>query len=250
MLLHRGVFVFCLLLTGCKEQILHDLSEMDANRLLTRLGAASITAEKIKQADSRWSLSVDQQDSLAALSLLSEARVLRDSNKKSEEASPLVSNREDQRFRFERRLSGELEETLGALPGVLEARVHLNLPPVDPLFGRPSRDNKGSASILIVLKRESELQVDSVAQLVSGASGISREGVSVLLSEGGAEGESYVQKIQRDRMNKLSFGLTNSSVVRIAGAVTFFLALFGGAIFVWWLRRRKKLSDLIAFSNV
>ncbi len=93
----------------------------------------------------------------------------------------MLASREDQRFRYERSLSHEIELTLSNAPGVLESRVHLNLPAIDPIFGQPLGKKEGSGSVLLVV-RDAVLKREEVATLVAGASGVPEESISVLIT--------------------------------------------------------------------
>jgi type III secretory pathway lipoprotein EscJ len=54
-------------LAGCREPILHDLAESEANRLISRLSQIDVASEKVIQADGRWSLAVGHSDTVKAL---------------------------------------------------------------------------------------------------------------------------------------------------------------------------------------
>ena len=169
-------------LCGCKEQILHNLAEDEANNFLTKLHAGAIDAEKVRQADGRWALAVEKDAALPALKLLSDSRLLRAAGREPQSKPSMVSSREEQRFQYERSLSSSIEQTLFAIDGVLDARVHLNLPPLDPLFGQPLSKEAGSASVLLVTSPGVILPEEKVQALVAGASGIAAAKISVLLT--------------------------------------------------------------------
>ncbi|MCB0328777.1 MAG: hypothetical protein KDD70_03915 [Bdellovibrionales bacterium] len=170
-------------IAGCKEQILHDLTESDSNRLITRLHQAGILAEKTKQNDGGWSIAVAKSDAIEALSALSHARVFRKQRAEVPESSSMLPSRDAQRFQFERAIAGELELTLSALAGVLETRVHLHLPPTDPLFGRElTSEYPSSASVLLITDSEFSTSESGIKGLVAGGSGIAEERISVLVS--------------------------------------------------------------------
>ncbi|MCB0352178.1 MAG: hypothetical protein KDD64_01600 [Bdellovibrionales bacterium] len=173
-----------LILAGCKEQIVHQLSEEDANRYLARLHSGQFEAEKVRLPDSTWAIAVPRSDSAAAIQFLSRSRLFRRSHGDASESRSFLVSREEERFRFERAMSREVEATLTAIDGVLEARVHLNLPPRDPLFG-VSREGDGaaSASVLLITSRDLPLSNDSIRELIAGAAGVPLEGVSVLTSQ-------------------------------------------------------------------
>ena len=176
-----SLLLVLLALSGCREQIIHHLSESEANRLITRLADVGIESEKVKQADGSWALAVDSASSVPALRAVSDARLLRNEDTAPLEKSSLMSSREDQRFRFERALARELEMTLNNIPAVLESRVHLNLPMVDPLFGQKLDSSPGSASVLLVATSDTVSRTD-VASIVAGASGIPFKDISIMLS--------------------------------------------------------------------
>jgi hypothetical protein len=94
----------------------------------------------------------------------------------------MIPSREEQRFRYERSVALSIEESLSALPGVLDARVHLNLPDDDPLFGDAARKG-GSGSVLLVVEHGFAASDEEVSALVGGAAGLPREVVRVLKSK-------------------------------------------------------------------
>jgi type III secretory pathway lipoprotein EscJ len=75
-----------------------------------------------------------------------------------------------------------IEDSLNAMSGVLEARVHLNLPETDPLFGTRKQD-AGSGSVLLVVDGRYLAKDEEVSGLVSGAAGIPATRVTVLKSQ-------------------------------------------------------------------
>lgn len=174
-------------MAACREQIVHNLSEIDSTRMVTQLSSRGVVATREKQTDGRWTVSVDSTDTKLALKLIDSRRLLHDDRQPLDDRSSVLASREEQRFKFERSLSREIEGTLGALDGVLDARVHLNLPPMDPLFGQPLSQNKGSASVLIIVGAEFKAQSSEVASIISGASGVPLDNVSVLLSHSSDE---------------------------------------------------------------
>jgi type III secretion protein J len=177
-LLCAGLFLF----TGCREQVLHNLSEIDVTRIQSRLQGQGIAAERERQPDGRWTISVASDDSSRAIQFIEAHRLLREERAPDQSKSSMLASREDQRFHYERSLARELESTLGTLEGVLEARVHLNLPPLDPIFGQPLAQTKGTASVLLIASPVFVAQVPEIASMIAGASGIPVEGVSVLIS--------------------------------------------------------------------
>jgi len=177
------VLLVALALVGCREPILHDLSEHEANKVVSRLHAHEVQASKIAQSDGRWAIEVPSQELMRALEFLDSHRVLAGRGPIANVSSKgsFVPSREEQWFRYERSVATSIEESMAAIQGVLEAKVHVNLPEVDPLFGSRS-DDHGSGSVLLLVDHQFEAKNDEIAALVAGASGIPANTITVLVS--------------------------------------------------------------------
>jgi type III secretion protein J len=177
------LFPLVFIISACQEQIVHDLSEREANSVMSQLSMARLDARKVQQPDGRWAISVEHDEMIPALSYIETRRILttRDAKSVSNKGS-MIPSREEQRFRYERSVAVSIEESLSALPGVLDARVHVNLPDDDLLFGDLARKG-GSGSVLLVVDRTFVAGDDEVAALVGGAAGLPRDVVRVLKSQ-------------------------------------------------------------------
>lgn len=187
--LRAGICLVLIFLYGCRESILHDLSENEANSLISRLHERQITAEKVRQPDGKWSISVTQSETLRAIHDLEKERyALKDPAEKAEKPS-VMSSREEQRFSYERAVSREIEKTLRSIEGVLYSRVHMNLPLSDPVFGAKNQSG-GSASVLLVVNSAFRQEKEAVAGIVGGATGIAVTAITVIVNlQQGAETE-------------------------------------------------------------
>ncbi len=178
------VVLLCLSVCGCTEQILHDLTEAEANRIVSRLQGAELTAQKVLQSDGRWAISLPERQASAGLRYLEDHRVV--SSQRSDNFSfakgGLIPSREEQRFRYERALAAAIEESLQAVKGVLEARVHLNLPQSDSIFGERGEKVLGSSAVLLLVDDRFNTEERDIARLVAGAAGLQVERISVLRS--------------------------------------------------------------------
>ncbi|MBN8550214.1 MAG: hypothetical protein J0M12_12925 [Deltaproteobacteria bacterium] len=170
---------------------MHNLSESDANRFLTKLHDLEIDANKEKQADGSWLVSVPKDDAMRAIRSLDSARLFRPSRVESQERSSIIATREDQRLRSERMLAENLEVTLSSISGVLEAHVHLNLPPTDPLFGSRLHSAPGSASVLVVATPELKAAKEEILSLIAGASGVEPKGISIIISRAESDASAH-----------------------------------------------------------
>jgi len=178
------IAALAIFLLGCDEQILHDLSEQDANKVLSKLSVGSVDARKVLQSDGRWAISVARDEIVPALAYLDTNRVLspRSSVVHTSSKGGFVPSREEQWFRYERSVALSIEDSLSAMLGVLEARVHLNLPETDPLFGT-RKEHTGSGSVLLVVDTRYAAKDEEISALVSGAAGIPALKVTVLKSQ-------------------------------------------------------------------
>ncbi len=177
------LIILLILLTGCKEKVLHNLSETDANRVFAALSHSGIESTKEFQTDGKWSIAVDSSEMVPALRILGEKRIVKSDQDTPPKKSSMISSRETQRFEYERGLSQEIERTLLSIEGVLDARVHLNLPQVDPILGTKSDKDSGSASVLLIAQSDFSIDKLDLAQLVSGASGVISEKISILVTK-------------------------------------------------------------------
>lgn len=173
---------------------MHDLSEREANRVVSRLQQAQVSASKVSQADGRWAISVPHDSVIDALRFLDTQRTFspREESVSDSNRPGILPSRKDQWFRYERSLSLSIEESLVSIPGVLEAHVHLNLPEEDPLFGSGQR-GQGTGSVLLLVAEGCSARDEEIAALVGGAAGIPQESVRVLRSaaESVAQGEAH-----------------------------------------------------------
>lgn len=173
------LLLIVLILCSCRETIVHNLSEPEANRMLAHLYDQKLLVKKEKQADGRWCLSLPSEEAASGIRTLDSHKLLREPPIAVNDSASFMNSNEQERFKYERALSREIETTLSGLPSVLQARVHLNLPVSDPLFAAKKED--GSASVMLVAADENINKQDVVA-LVAGASGIEPAVVSVVLS--------------------------------------------------------------------
>jgi type III secretion protein J len=178
------VSMFALLLISCKERIIHDLSEGEANRLLSHFHDQGIEVAKERLPEGSWALSVPRDQASRAIVLLDQSRLTKRSRQIAPRQGSFLASREQQQLEFSRHLANEIELTLLSIDGVYEARVHLHLPAPDPILGaRRPEVGSGSASVLLVASAVISIPSLEVARIVSGASGVPTEQVAVLITE-------------------------------------------------------------------
>ncbi|RMD86887.1 MAG: hypothetical protein D6808_02400 [Candidatus Dadabacteria bacterium] len=237
--------IFCALISaaGCKESILHNLSESEANRLMTELYNGGIKADKALEPDGKWSIKVESSDVLKAIDFIDKRRLVRSGDSSLPKKSSVISSRQDQRFRFERALSGEIEKTLDSIDGVFESRVHLNLPPVDPIFGRRLGQEHGSASVLLIVASGFGVDERKIKELVAGAAGIDVSKVLVLITSSGGntvETAPVVATVVPKQRDTGFAEILNSAYFQIPASI---LILACGAFVVVKRKKKDKLVE-------
>ena len=237
--------LFFLLLTGCDEQIIHDLSEQDANRVLSRLSSADLGAHKVIQSDGRWAIAVPKDFIVPALSFLETNRVLspRSSQNNLSAKGGLIPSREEQWFRYERSVSQSIEDSLAAIVGVLEARVHLNLPETDPLFGTKKAES-GTGSVLLLIDQRFSSSNEDISALVGGAAGVVPSRITVLRSIAASPEQPEIigeqVNLKQEASSEWATVPGAGVSVRTAGMGFAALGLLGAVGVAAFLRRRVK----------
>lgn len=249
------LMVLCILLVGCRESIVHNLTESEANRLLTKLHTIGVQSSKVRQADGKWSLEVEEGDAVRAISFLNDTHLLREDSSELSGGSSVLSSREEQRFQLERAKAMEIEYTLSAIDGVLEARVHLNLPARDPLFGQPIGKSDGTgASVLLIAREDLELSEEGVRALVAGAAGLKKESISVLITKGGfRDNPTAPRSGAEDQLLREAYSVSSSpgsawSFSNLGVQIALSLILVGiGMLYVLWRKKngqKRKLEEI------
>ena len=175
-----------ILFTSCREQIVHNLSETDANRLINRLYKEDLKAEKVRQTDGLWALAVSQDEVPEALNLLEEHRELRISEVPEKNPGMFASTAE-KKFNLTQILSGQIEKTLSSIKGVLEAHVHIRPErEILPWQSMNQNESKESASVLLVINEDYVTTSEDIQRLVTGATGVEQGNIAVISNKASA----------------------------------------------------------------
>ncbi len=176
---------------GCgRDEILHGLEERQANQVLVALDDGGLAGEKRldEGTEGRWVVEVPRGEAARARRLLAERELPRPEAPGFAAVfakGSVVPTPAEDRARLLQALSGELSRSVEALDGVVEARVHVALPPDDPLRGTatPAR-----GSVLVKVRAGArpavETQAGGIRALVAGAvPGLEAAQVAVVISE-------------------------------------------------------------------
>jgi type III secretion protein J len=181
-----------LALTACsQEEIVHGLEESQANQVLVALDEDGMRAEKRREEGSEgtWRVEVASSEAPRAQRLLAERELPRPRPPGFGEVfgkGSIVPTPAEERALYLHALSGELARSVEAIDGVVEARVHLALPPADSL--RPEPVTTPRAAVLVKVRPGARSRLEPLAPgiqaLVAGAvAGLDATAVSVVVAE-------------------------------------------------------------------
>ena len=153
-----GVLLIGVLLTGCKQELYSNLSEKDANEMLSILYRSGVDGERVVKKDNLYALAVEPKDFSRATELLKQHGYPKEEFSNMGEIfkkEGLISSPLEERVRFIYALSQNVAETLTQIDGVITARVHIVLPENNPFA---EEIKPASASVYIKHHPDSNLE--------------------------------------------------------------------------------------------
>ena len=109
---------------GCRETILHNLDESQANKVLVLLHEHMIPVEKEPEGI-KWNVLVSKDEAILALKIIEGSRLLyRDLTREIQEPKGLLASKEERVAYLERQTAADLEKTIESIPGIIEAHIH------------------------------------------------------------------------------------------------------------------------------
>lgn len=222
MKVHICFFIIILTLYGCNTELQHGLQEDEANQIVNLLRSFGIDAKKDNESGSgqeqSWKISVPSNDATKAGEILEQYNFPRqrsDSLSSVFSGSSLIPTPTEERALLMRALAGELSKSLESIDGVIEARVHLNLPQQDDILSEKQK-NIPTASILIkYITKQPPYQVEDVKKLIAGAvPGLIPENVTVV----------KVKREPKIRISKVS-DYTNVGFIKVAKSSKLYLQM-------------------------
>lgn len=236
---------------GCAVPVAATLDEGDANRVVVALDQSGIDASKEPDpaAEGKFRVTVARDDVGRALTTMREEELPRPKTRGVLDAADrgqLVPSQAAEHAQLVAGLAGELEKTLGGIDGVLAARVHLNVPPREPLRDGPVP--KATASVLLEHRGTTPpLAPESIQRLVSGgAPGLTPADVAVVFvprttrAAAGRTDLAHVGPITVARGSMTTLKIAFASLVAVV------LALAAATLALWAkaarLRRERELE--------
>lgn len=222
------------LLAGCSMQLHQDLSEPEANMIISALKVSGIDASKQPMKDKKWAVTVAESDFAPAV------LILRDHNLPPAPFNGLgqVFKREgmlatptEERARLMHAVSEELMRTIRSFDGVVDARVHVVVPSTEALIDKVQ---PASASVLVKTLPDFELKdavTDIRALVVNAVEGLDPGRVSIVL-------------VPVDVRRQLKMAPATSDATQLYAAGFAGMALTALLIGLAMLVRRRRLSAL------
>lgn len=166
------IVFFAITLSACQIELQHGLEEGQANEILVALEAEGVQASKARDTAGGWQIEVSEQDATRAWAALQSRGLPRRSPRTFDDLYPrpgLLASPDEERILLQSATEGKLERSLLALGGVVDARVHLVIPPAGRRGARKEEGEPPRASVLLKVRPEASLPSDQeLARLVSG----------------------------------------------------------------------------------
>lgn len=176
-------------LGACNIEILHDISEPEANQVVAALQRSGLPAQKerVEQGSgATYTVTVRRSDAPRAWGVLRQQNLPRPQEKGLGEVFGdvgLVPTRIQEQALLRHALAGEVARTLNSIDGVRHARVHLVLPQHNPLAPSDSDLPKPRASVLLKVDPTLDLAKADIQQLVAGSvESLDPDSVNVVIS--------------------------------------------------------------------
>lgn len=240
-----STLVIALFLSACTSAVANDLPEAEANRAVVALEGHGVSAEKERdpETEGRFRVTVGRDEAAAAAGILAQEAVPSRDNPgvlASLGNGSMVPSRLAEHARLLAGISGELEQSLQAVDGVVSARVHVAAPEHSPLEEGPAV--KPSASVLIRHRgAAAPLAASDVQRLVAGAvPGLAAADVSVVATPAPTSARPADKELRR--VGPITVTRASLSPLRFvaAGAVLLNLVLLGAVLLLWSKVRRTE----------
>jgi type III secretion protein J len=175
-------------LAACSREVAAGLEEAEANRGVVALARSGIDAEKIAdaQTEGRFRLVVGRDEATSAIAVLAGEEIPRLRPAAAKDA-PFVASPEADRASRVAQTAQAIERSLASVDGVMDARVHLDVPQLDPLTtalaaGGDAKLAHATASVLVRHRGATPpIGVEEIKRLVAGAvSGLVPDAVAVV----------------------------------------------------------------------
>lgn len=181
------ILACCLFLVGCKQELLKGLDQRQANEVLAMLQQANIPAEKQDLGKLGYTIEVQESDFTAAVGLLKTHDL--PSKKRIEisdmfPADSLATSPRSEKARLYSGIEQRLEQSLLALPSVVQARLHISYD-VEATAGRQEATPTHISAIVVYQNTEDEsILINQIKRFLKNSlSTVNYDDISVVLAK-------------------------------------------------------------------
>jgi type III secretory pathway lipoprotein EscJ len=172
------------LLSGCRTEILSDLTEHQAGKIVHELGLRGIEASITHEGKQRHAIVVAKADSTKAAGIASVIRPLLPNQSGLDKPPSILSSPDQERLYIARQLANQLEESIQLLPEVVATRVTIAYPPPPSIKDhRLIPPPPGSASVLVITSSNSLLGSESIASFIANGTSIPKDRIHVIVAQ-------------------------------------------------------------------
>lgn len=228
------VLAFCLLLAGCKEELLKGLDQRQANEVLAVLQQANIPAEKEDLGKTGFTIRVEQSDFTAAVGLLKTHNLPSKARVEISEMFPadsLATSPRSEKARLYSAIEQRLEQSLLALPSVVQARLHISYD-VEGTAGRQQPTPTHISAIIVYQNAEDEsLLINQIKRFLKNSlTTVNYDDISVVLAKKPETQHNAPQVAAPQQMSQ----------TLILGGVVIIVLVIGCLLFLLFRKPRNK----------
>ncbi|MCB9638801.1 MAG: hypothetical protein H6728_07540 [Myxococcales bacterium] len=150
--------LLALFVAGCTVPVQHGLSERQANEIIVLFAKNGINATKMADTSGReikWTIMVDSSNNAKAIRLLQRHNMPFEQEKGFQGVygtTGMIPTATEEKAKYLMALSGELQNTLRKVDGVLDARVHLVIPKERILKNPNDPKPQPRASVMMIVR--------------------------------------------------------------------------------------------------
>lgn len=248
-----GVFAAALLLvvTGCRQEVYHGLSERRANRLVVELEQEGIRADKVRDpsGEKKWMVTVPSGEKVRAWRALEAEGLPKPEVEGFGEFYPtggLIPTSSEEQILFQYATAQELRKTLLEIDGVVGAQVNLVLPEEPRVQLANTEVEPARASVLVKYTpvrsspKSKPITAEAVKKLVAGGvKGLERKRVEVITTRA-REATEQLEEPEFAQVGPVAVAPRSKRVLQVVIGVLGLIAvvLGGGVVYLLWQRLR------------
>ena len=178
------LIIFVFITTGCRTEIISDVSEQEVGKILYELRIRGIDASSSETGKNLHKIQVSAEQSSEASQIAALIRPLLRDRSQEEKPPGFLSGPEQEKLYVTQQLAHQLEDSLRLLPSIVAARITIAFPSNEGTNEQEKKPaNLGSASVLVISSTGADISRDSIAQFIANGTTISQERVLVIISE-------------------------------------------------------------------